>query len=91
MNDRQERRESLVKSILAQVRRELDGVLAEAELSDEAREEIKNDLVGNTRRILDACSLHELQSELAFERFIESCVRDAEIRVRQRRLERVNK
>lgn len=88
MNDRQQLREILTASILAQVSREVDVVLAEAELSDDAGQKIKDDLVANTERTLDACTSDELQSELAFDRYVESCVRDAEIQVRQFRVER---
>lgn len=90
MNNRQDQRETLTENIVAQIKREIDGVLADSELSDEARETIKGDVANNTQRILDACSIHELQSELAFERYIESRVRDAEIQVRQLRRERVS-
>jgi hypothetical protein len=88
VNNRQERRQSLTESILAHVRREVDGVLTEAKLSDEAREKIKNGLVGDTEQILDACTLDELQSVGAFEKYLRSCIRDAEVQVRQFRPEK---
>ena len=88
MNNRQADRESLIEGIIAQITREIDAVVVEAEVSDDTREKIKNDLVANTERILDACSLDELQSEWALNNYIRSCVRDVEIQVRQLRRER---
>lgn len=72
-----------MSSIIGQVTREIDGVLADSDLSDDERDKTREDLIANTERILDACSIDELQSETAFERYVENCVRDAEIRVRQ--------
>jgi hypothetical protein len=84
MIDRQKQRDELSSNIIAQVRREIDGVLDEAELPTETREQITKDLIAGTERILDALSLAELGSQLAFERYLETCAHDARLEIRRR-------
>ncbi|MGI9070501.1 MAG: hypothetical protein ACR2JB_04035 [Bryobacteraceae bacterium] len=77
MIDRQQKREELTTSIMDQVRREIDAVLSEAELSSDTREQITKDLIANTERVLDACTLDELTSAGAFEKYLCTCAQDA--------------
>jgi hypothetical protein len=79
--DRRKQREELTSGILAQVRREIDAVLDESELSTETRDEITSDLIAGAERVLDALSLQELGSQLAFERYLLGCARDARMEI----------
>lgn len=62
------------KELLVEIEEEVDNLLAAApeSLSATAREAIKEEAMGDSRRILDALSSKELQSPLALERFIET-------------------
>jgi len=71
--------------ILSQVALELEYVLAEASktLSQAARKEIKSEFSEYTQQVLDALSREELQSGPALDRFIESTLAQARMRMRQ--------
>jgi hypothetical protein len=80
---RQEQREELVGSIIAQCRLEIEAVCDEAELSDETRDEIAKNLMANAERILDACTVDELQVQSAFEKYMCTCAQDARLEIRR--------
>ncbi len=71
------------EDVVAAIGKELDYMLAGApeRLSEANRKEIKDEFVGYTERILDALSTEELQSESAFERFVESTLAEARMRM----------
>jgi hypothetical protein len=81
---RQEQREGLVGSIIAQCRLEIEGVCDEAELPSETRDEITKNLMAGTERILDALSLDELGSELARARYLLGCAQDVRMEINRR-------
>ena len=72
--------------IRAQIETELDNLLAGApeSLSEDARKNIKNDLLGYTQHVLDALTTEELQSARAYERFVETTLAEARVRMRRR-------
>ena len=74
------------EDVVAEIEKELDYMLAGApeRLSKTARKEIKDEFVGYTERILDALSTEELQSESAFERFVETTLAEARMQMHMR-------
>jgi hypothetical protein len=83
MTDRQQQRETLIESILALVTTEIVNALESCDISEKLREKLKSNAIADTARILDACTLDELQSDSALKQHIESCFRDAQMLVRK--------
>jgi hypothetical protein len=70
--------------LLSEVEKELDDILAGAgeQLSEARREAIKDEFVTYTKHILDAISTEELQSASAYERFLQTTLAQARLRMR---------
>lgn len=72
--------------IISEVEKELDDLLAEASehLSETALKAIKEESIGYTKHVLDALTTQELQSAGAFNRFLESTLAEARMRMHER-------
>jgi biopolymer transport protein ExbB/TolQ len=72
--------------IITEVEKELDFLLREApeSVAVSARKQIRGEAVDEVRRILDSLSKQELQSESALQRFIETTVASARMRMHQK-------
>jgi hypothetical protein len=66
----------LRQSILDQITKAVDDIMADAteSTSQSRRNEIRDEVLAYAQRVLEACSKGELQSERAFEQFIETMV-----------------
>jgi hypothetical protein len=71
------------EDILSEMKKDLDILLADApeRLSESAKRTIKNEAVGYTKRVLDALSTAELQSETAYVRFVQTTLAEARMRM----------
>jgi hypothetical protein len=67
---------SLRQSIVNQICEAIDDVLANvpASISESRRNEIRDDAVEYSQRVVEACSTEELKSDRAFERFMETAI-----------------
>ena len=74
------------EDVLCQITEELDDMLAAAPERLPAADllAIKEEAIGDTRRVLDALSARELQSPLALERFIETTLAQARLSMHMR-------
>lgn len=74
------------EDIISEIERELDDVLAEApeSMSAVSTNEVKEELVGYAQRVLGALTVHELQNEPALQRFVETTVAQAPMRLHMR-------
>ena len=72
--------------IISEVEKELDDLLAEASehLSETALKAIKEESISYTKHVLDALTTQELQSAGAFNRFLESTLAEARMRMHMR-------
>ena len=73
----------LREDILAEIGKELDDLLADApeHLSESARKAIRQESIRHTKRVLDALTTRELQSAGAYERFVQSTLAEARMRM----------
>jgi hypothetical protein len=71
------------QSIMIEIEGELDQMLANApgRKSDAFRKEVREEFVAYSQRVLDALSSEELQSTSAYERFIETTLAQARMRL----------
>jgi len=79
-------RESTITAILYKISTELDDAISTApsEVSTEARQRIKEELIEYAGRVLDALSREEMRSGIALEKFVESVLLQATIRINER-------
>jgi hypothetical protein len=72
--------------IISDVEKELDDLLADApnNLSAKALKAIKEESINDTKRVLDALTTQELQSAGAYNRFLESTLAQARMRMHMR-------
>ena len=72
--------------IISEVEKELDDLLAAApeSLSETALKAIKEESINDTKRVLDALTTQELQSAGAYNRFLESTLAQARMRMHMR-------
>jgi hypothetical protein len=81
---KQQLREELTTRVTTHCRLEIEAVCDEAELSNETRDEITKNLMANTERILEACTVDELQAQSAFENYLCTCAQDARMEISRR-------
>ena len=74
------------QDIISEVEKELDDLLADAPnyLSAKALKAIKEESINDTKRVLDALTTQELQSAGAYNRFLESTLAQARMRMHMR-------
>lgn len=75
------------EALLVEIGEELDNLLAAApgNLSAGDLQAIKEEAIGDTRRVLDALTTQELQSPLAYNRFLQNTLAQARMRMHERR------
>lgn len=71
------------EDILSEIEKELDYMLSNApeSLPESSRKNIKDEFTEYTQRVLDSLSREELQSASAYERFIETTLAHARMRM----------
>jgi len=74
------------QEIIAAIEQELDDMLADAPdyVSESRRKDIKEEYKAYARRVLDSLSKEELASQSAFERFVQTTLADARMRMHMR-------
>jgi hypothetical protein len=72
--------------LIAEIETALDGELADAaeRMPASARKAIKDEIVGYTKRILDSLTSKELQSESAYQRFLQTTLAQVRMRIWER-------
>lgn len=70
-------------SLLAAVGQELEDMFSASavKVSDSRRVDIQNEIMRQTKLVLDSLSREELESTIAFERFVERAMDDARMRM----------
>jgi hypothetical protein len=74
------------QEIIEVIEKELDDMLADAPeyVSESARRDIKEEYKGYAKRVVDSLSKEELASQSAFERFVQTTLAEARMRMHMR-------
>jgi hypothetical protein len=74
------------KEILDQITEAIDETLADAPatINESRRNEIRDEVLADAVRVIEACSTEELQSEKALQRFLEGTLADFKRQMRLR-------